>query len=70
MVELAKIFCDELDYKDRYIIRDYPNFYPKDEPLRRCPNIDKVVKDTSIQPKVTLKDGLKYMLKYFREVEA
>lgn len=69
MVELAKIFCDELGYEDKYVIEEYPDFYPKDEPLRRCPNIDKVVRDTSIQPKVTLKDGLKEMLKYFKETE-
>jgi len=69
MKELAEIFCNTLDYNDRYIIRDYPNFYPKDEPLRRCPNIDKVVKDTGVQPKTTLKVGLKKMLEYFREVE-
>lgn len=69
MKELAEIFCNTLDYNDRYIIRDYPNFYPKDEPLRRCPNIDKVVKDTGVQPKTTLKVGLKKMLEYFKENE-
>ena len=67
MIDLAKVFCNVLDYNDRYVIRDYPNFYPKDEPLRRCPNIDKVVRDTGIQPKTTLDIGLKKMLKYFEE---
>ncbi len=69
MIDLAKVFCNVLDYNDRYVIRDYPNFYPKDEPLRRCPNIDKVVRDTGIQPKTTLDIGLKKMLKYFEENE-
>ena len=69
MIELAQVFCDVLDYKNRYVIRDYPNFYPKDEPLRRCPNIDKVVRDTNIQPKTTLKVGLNKMLKYFKDNE-
>ena len=69
MIELAEVFCRVLDYKDRYVIRDYPNFYPKDEPLRRCPNIDKVVRDTGIQPKTTLEVGLKQMLNYFKENE-
>jgi len=69
MIELAEIFCDVLDYKDRFVIREYPSFYPKEEPLRRCPNIDKVVKDTAVQPKTTLKIGLKKMLKYFKENE-
>jgi len=67
MVELAKVFCDVLNYEGRYVIKDYPNYYPKDEPLRRCANIDKVVRDTSIQPKVTLQDGLLEMLDYFNE---
>jgi len=66
MVELAKIFCKVFDY-DKFSIDDYPVFYPKDEPLRRCPNIDKVVRDTSIQPKVTLEDGLQLMLQYFKK---
>ena len=69
MIDLAKVFCNVLDYNDRYVIRDYPNFYPKEEPLRRCPNIDKVVRDTGIQPKTTLDIGLKKMLKYFEENE-
>ena len=69
MIDLATVFCNVLDYNDRYVIRDYPNFYPKDEPLRRCPNIDKVVRDTGIQPKTTLDIGLKKMLKYFEENE-
>lgn len=67
MNELAEIFCNTLNYKGRNVIEEYPNFYPKDEPLRRCPNIDKVVKDTETQPKTSLSDGLKFMLNYFKE---
>ena len=59
MKELAIIFCDTLDYKGKYVVRDYPKYYPKEEPLRRCPNIDKVVRDTSILPKTSLSEGLK-----------
>ena len=70
MNELAKTFCKVLDYKNRNINAQYPNFYPKDEPLRRCPNIDKVVKDTGTQPSTSLDDGLKLMLKYFKETES
>jgi UDP-glucuronate decarboxylase len=72
MIDLASTFCEVLDYEvgnHRYVVRDYPNFYPKDEPLRRCPNIDKVVRDTGIQPKTTLDVGLKKMLEYFKENE-
>ena len=69
MNELAETFCNTLDYTGRNVIKDYPNFYPKDEPLRRCPNIDKVVNDTGTQPKTSLSDGLKLMLEYFKETE-
>ena len=65
MSQLAETFCDILDYQNKYVISDYPYFYPKDEPLRRCPNIDKVVRDTSIVPVTSLEEGLKKMLTYF-----
>lgn len=69
MNELAEVFCDTLQYKDKIRVIEYPDFYPKDEPLRRCPNIDKVVMDTGIQPKTSLNDGLKLMLDYFLKEE-
>lgn len=69
MVELAEIFCETFDYKGRYRVEDYPTFYPKEEPLRRCPNIDKVVRDTSIQPHTTLEVGLQKMADYFKKIQ-
>ncbi len=70
MLELAKIFCSSLNHSSGYVVRDYPNHYPSDEPLRRCPNIDKVVKQTGASPYTTLNTGLKKMLTYFEENES
>jgi len=67
MTELANTFCTLLDYDDKFILKDYPDFYPSDEPLRRCPNIDKVVSHTYIQPKTSMKEGLIKMLNYFKK---
>ena len=65
--ELAKTFCDILDYQGMYDVQEYPDMYPLDEPLRRCPNIDKTVKKTGIRPKTSFENGLKNMLQYFKE---
>jgi UDP-glucuronate decarboxylase len=65
--ELAKRFCDILGYQDMYDVQEYPDMYPSDEPLRRCPNIDKTVKKTGIRPKTSFENGLKNMLQYFKE---
>lgn len=67
MNELSEKFCEVLEY-DKLVKKDYPSDYPSDEPLRRCPNIDKVVKQTNINPKTDLHSGLKKMLKYFRKI--
>lgn len=66
MHELANTFCEILGYSGRVKSIQYPDFYPSDEPLRRCPNIDKVVRHTNIQPKTDLKTGLISMLGYFK----
>lgn len=66
MIQLAGKFYEALDAEPNYEVIEYPGFYPSDEPLRRCPNIDKVVKRTNILPKTDLKSGIKSMLDYFK----
>ena len=61
MVELANKFYESLGAKPNYDLIDYPDDYPDDEPLRRCPNIDKVVAHTNIIPIVDFKRGIKNM---------
>ncbi len=69
MKELADIFCAAFSYEGRCKVKGYPDFYPKEEPLRRCPNIDKVVTDTGIQPKISLNEGLQKMFDYFKTLQ-
>lgn len=66
MIQLAEKFYSALDSEPNYELIKYPGFYPSDEPLRRCPNIDKVVRATNILPKTDLRRGLKSMLNYFK----
>ena len=66
--EFAEIFCKTLDYGDKYSVEDYPDFYPSEEPLRRCANIDKVVKQTGVQPWTSLQVGLNKMYEFYKKV--
>jgi len=43
---------------------DYPDEYPKDEPLRRCPNIDKYIEEFDEEPLIDLKTGLQKFYLY------
>lgn len=63
MTDFAKLFCENVG--GEYIQETYPNKYPSDEPIRRCPNIDKVKKTTNIEPIVDLKLGLKKMKEFY-----
>ena len=47
----------------------YPPNYPSDEPSRRCPNIDKTVETTNIQPKTDLASGIKKMHDYYKNLK-
>ena len=46
---------------------DYPNSYPEDEPLRRCPDLSKAKIDLNYIPKINLGDGLKSYLKWAKK---
>ena len=59
MLELAKLMKNILKKDIQYNFVHYPNSYPTDEPLRRCPNIDKATTQLGFEPIVTLEDGLK-----------
>jgi len=37
---------------------EYPDSYPADEPMRRCPDITKASLQLEYEPKVTLEEGL------------
>lgn len=70
MTELVKIFYKALGSECNSEMVPYPDDYPSDEPTRRCPSIDKVVKLSNNQPSVSLEDGIQKMYKYFKQVRS
>ena len=46
----------------------YPDNYPSDEPLRRCPDINKINKTFNFYPQIDLKTGLKRFLHWVEKV--
>jgi len=47
---------------------EYPDSYPADEPLRRCPDIRKARLQIGFEPQVALEDGLKRFLSWSDKV--
>lgn len=45
----------------------YPEGYPAEEPMRRCPDITKATRELGYIPQVQLEDGLRRTLSWFRE---
>lgn len=48
-----------MDRKVKVDYVDYPDSYPGDEPMRRCPDITKAKIHTGYQPKIGLEEGLR-----------
>ena len=66
--ELAKKVLEIVpNTKSKIIKIDYPNEYPKDEPMRRCPNIDKYLEEFKEKPRIDLKTGLSNFYQYARK---
>ena len=53
--------------KSKLVQIDYPNEYPKDEPMRRCPNIDKYLKEFKQKPSVGIDKGLENFYQYAKK---
>lgn len=60
MTELVNIFNEATGLTCTLEYTDYPSTYPGDEPLRRCPSIQKAKEHLSYNPKISLSDGLRY----------
>ena len=59
MIHRGRLMYPHLSLSQNKSIKiDYPNEYPKDEPMRRCPNIDKYYEEFKKKPKINLKTGL------------
>lgn len=63
MLDLAQLFLTAApSSKSQIILENYPNTYPGDEPLRRCPDISKLKELTGFSADVDLADGVnKYL---------
>ena len=62
MLDLVKGMEKAAGRKFDYNIVEYPDSYPADEPLRRCPDITKARRQVGFEPAVDLDDGLKRFL--------
>lgn len=64
MTDLAAIFTQLSPKSVEVEVIDYPSRYPKDDPSRRCPNIDKLKMEFDFTPKVGLQEGIKRFLRW------
>ena len=65
MVDLANMVCQLLNKNVKVDVINYPDFYPSDEPLRRCPDINKTKSTVEYEAKISLEDGLIKMYNYY-----
>jgi UDP-glucuronate decarboxylase len=61
--DLVKVIGNVLNIEPRISHINYPDSYPADEPMRRCPDINKIETLLNYVPSVSLEEGLK---KFFR----
>lgn len=47
----------------------YPENYPQDEPMRRCPDLSKIKKELGYMQKVSLREGLQRSFAWMRDTE-
>ncbi|MEX2415486.1 MAG: UDP-glucuronic acid decarboxylase family protein [Paenibacillaceae bacterium] len=64
VLELAEKVLSLIDSKSRLIFCPLP----QDDPKRRCPNIERAHDQLGWQPKVSLEDGLKETIDYFKKL--
>ncbi len=62
MLDLAKAMEKAAGRKLEVNLIEYPDSYPADEPLRRCPDIKKARQQIGFEPAVGLEEGLKRFL--------
>jgi UDP-glucuronate decarboxylase len=57
LANLVKTISQDKKLKIKNV--DYPNHYPSNEPMRRCPDLKKINKDTKFKPLFSLRASLK-----------
>jgi len=68
MIDLINNFREMSGLDIKYKITPYPDHYPADEPLRRCPNLDKAINELGYQPRTEFLTGLKKTYDWARTV--
>jgi UDP-glucuronate decarboxylase len=64
VLDLADIFIELSNSKSAKDIINYPDSYPADEPMRRCPDIKKAIVQLGYQPSIQLKEGVSRYLSW------
>ena len=64
MSALADLFMEIGNSKLSKVISAYPDSYPADEPLRRCPDISRALNDLMFKPRIDLKTGVTKFLNW------
>mgnify|MGYP001400960564 CR=1 FL=1 len=68
MLELISLVKKAIpEFKIEYEITDYPETYPADEPMRRCPDINKAINKFNYNPNIDLEEGLKRFFNWAKE---
>ncbi len=62
--ELADIFIKIASNRSSKDLIEYPDSYPADEPMRRCPDIKKAKIQLNFNPTVKLEDGIRRFLSW------
>lgn len=63
---IAKIIADLFDNKIEIHTIPYPKNYPQEEPRRRCPDLTKIRTRLGYSPKISLKQGLLRVIKWYK----
>jgi len=64
MLDLVKVIERVLDRPVNCSVIEYPDSYPSDEPMRRCPDIRKAQLQLKYRPGVSLEEGLRRFLSW------
>ncbi|MCS7284861.1 MAG: SDR family NAD-dependent epimerase/dehydratase, partial [Hydrogenobacter thermophilus] len=64
IIDLAKLILELTGSSSKIVFRSLP----ADDPKRRCPDIKKAKELLSWEPKVSLKDGLKITINWFKQM--
>lgn len=67
MIDLAKQIATLIGPEARAELMAYPDSYPAEEPVRRCPDITKAQTVLGFNPGISLQDGLSRTLTWFKD---